>query len=123
MATGHCYVRRCRLRFDISLLATRVIALTDWVARYDESPRLRVGLFGASTGARRVIEPSAYTSGVCRHLWNDVELDAVHERVVVDRPRVRGAPTKQFAILFTRSTHVCRRHAGERNHLYRIDLD
>ena len=43
--------RTGRLRFDISLLATRVIALTDWVAHYDETARLPVGLFGASTGA------------------------------------------------------------------------
>jgi dienelactone hydrolase len=51
--------RTGRLRFDISLLATRVIALTDWVAHYDETARLPVGLFGASTGAAAALVTAA----------------------------------------------------------------
>ena len=40
-----------RLRFAIDLLAVRVIALTDWLARHEPTSTLSLGLFGASTGA------------------------------------------------------------------------
>lgn len=39
------------LRFDIRLLATRVTALTDWLADAEATAGLRLGYFGASTGA------------------------------------------------------------------------
>ena len=38
-------------RFDIDLLSTRVRAATDWVRRLPETRALRIGYFGASTGA------------------------------------------------------------------------
>jgi dienelactone hydrolase len=50
--TGH-------LRFDIGLLARRVMALTDWVVRHDETMALPVGLFGASTGAAAALVAAA----------------------------------------------------------------
>jgi putative phosphoribosyl transferase len=37
------------LRFDIALLAERLVQAMDWIAR--QAPELPVGLFGASTGA------------------------------------------------------------------------
>jgi putative phosphoribosyl transferase len=40
-----------RLRFDIGLLADRLTALCDWVVAHDVTAGLRIGLFGASTGA------------------------------------------------------------------------
>jgi dienelactone hydrolase len=40
-----------RLRFDIPLLASRVEAVMDWLAGQGTLRRLRIGLFGASTGA------------------------------------------------------------------------
>jgi putative phosphoribosyl transferase len=43
--------RTAELRFDIGLLATRVVALTDWLAGYDPTAGLGLGYFGASTGA------------------------------------------------------------------------
>lgn len=39
------------LRFDIGLLAQRVVALTDWLADHEPIAGLSLGLFGASTGA------------------------------------------------------------------------
>jgi putative phosphoribosyl transferase len=39
------------LRFDISLLAQRLLAATDWLAGQAEMRHLRVGYFGTSTGA------------------------------------------------------------------------
>ena len=47
------------LRFDISLLAERVIALTDWVTGYDQAAGLPVGVFGASTGAAAALVAAA----------------------------------------------------------------
>ena len=41
--------RTAALRFDISLLAARMVAIVDWTKSRDA--RLPIGLFGASTGA------------------------------------------------------------------------
>jgi putative phosphoribosyl transferase len=38
-------------RFDIKLLSSRLIAATDWLLRSTELSKLKVGYFGASTGA------------------------------------------------------------------------
>jgi putative phosphoribosyl transferase len=43
--------RTGELRFDIGLLATRVVALTDWLVDHEATAGLALGLFGASTGA------------------------------------------------------------------------
>jgi putative phosphoribosyl transferase len=43
--------RTAHLRFDIPLLAQRLIAATDWVAGLAETDGLSLGYFGASTGA------------------------------------------------------------------------
>jgi putative phosphoribosyl transferase len=55
----HLDARTGRLRFDIGLLATRVIALTDWVTRHEQTGGLAVGLFGASTGAAAALVAAA----------------------------------------------------------------
>jgi dienelactone hydrolase len=44
LRTGH-------LRFDIGLLAERLTGTTDWLKREPDTRNLRVGYFGASTGA------------------------------------------------------------------------
>src|SRR5436309_14549737 len=38
------------LRFDIQLLAARLVDATNWLKQTDELERLRVGYFGSSTG-------------------------------------------------------------------------
>jgi pimeloyl-ACP methyl ester carboxylesterase len=38
-------------RFDIELLADRLVGATDWLSTMDETRALKVGYFGASTGA------------------------------------------------------------------------
>jgi dienelactone hydrolase len=48
-----------RLRFDIGLLATRVVALVDWATLYEQTAGLPVGLFGASTGAAAALVAAA----------------------------------------------------------------
>jgi len=52
-----------------------------------------------------------------------MELDAVDERVVVNRSRVRGSLTERFAISLSGSADVRARHTGERYELDRVDLD
>jgi putative phosphoribosyl transferase len=44
-------MRTAQLRFDTGLLAERLVWATDWLYQNQETQRLRVGLFGASTGA------------------------------------------------------------------------
>jgi putative phosphoribosyl transferase len=43
-------VRTRHLRFDIGLLAERLVGAIDWLAEQADTRALRVGLFGASTG-------------------------------------------------------------------------
>ena len=44
LQTGH-------LRFDIGLLAERVVSVTDWLTQRPDTRHLAIGYFGASTGA------------------------------------------------------------------------
>jgi putative phosphoribosyl transferase len=48
-----------RLRFDIPLLAQRVADVTDWLFQFPETRRLRIGYFGASTGAAAALVAAA----------------------------------------------------------------
>src|ERR1700704_2310736 len=43
--------RTAQLRFDIGLLAERLVAATDWLTQFPDTRQLRIGYFGASTGA------------------------------------------------------------------------
>jgi putative phosphoribosyl transferase len=47
------------LRFDIRLLADRLIGATDWLAQYPDTHRFRLGYFGASTGAAAALVAAA----------------------------------------------------------------
>ncbi|MGH9034846.1 MAG: dienelactone hydrolase family protein [Acidimicrobiia bacterium] len=55
--------RTAELRFDIGLLASRVIALTDWMVEHEPTAGLRIGLFGASTGAAAALAAAAQQPG------------------------------------------------------------
>jgi putative phosphoribosyl transferase len=44
-------LRTAHLRFDICLLANRLIGATNWLLVYPDTQNLRIGYFGASTGA------------------------------------------------------------------------
>jgi putative phosphoribosyl transferase len=47
------------LRFDIDLLARRLVHATDWLTHQSDTRRLRIGYFGASTGAAAVLLAAA----------------------------------------------------------------
>ncbi|WP_158887181.1 dienelactone hydrolase family protein [Amycolatopsis anabasis] len=52
-----------RLRFDVRLLATRLLAAMDALAERDETRALPLGLFGASTGAAAALLAAADRPG------------------------------------------------------------
>lgn len=47
------------LRFDIGLLADRLVGATDWVGQYPDTHELKIGYFGASTGAAAALVAAA----------------------------------------------------------------
>jgi putative phosphoribosyl transferase len=51
--------RTRHLRFDIGLLAGRVVAAVDWLSQQPDTQYLAVGLFGASTGAGAALVAAA----------------------------------------------------------------
>jgi len=52
-------MRTAHLRFDIGLLAERLVGATDWLRQYPDTRQLRVGYFGASTGAAAALVAAA----------------------------------------------------------------
>ncbi len=46
-------------RFDIKLLSERLIAVTDWSGQNELTKKLRLGYFGASTGAAAALQAAA----------------------------------------------------------------
>jgi len=52
-------LRTAHLRFDIGLLAERLVGATDWLAYYPDTRDLRVGYFGASTGTGAALVAAA----------------------------------------------------------------
>ncbi|MGY1447817.1 dienelactone hydrolase family protein [Pseudomonas chlororaphis] len=55
----HLDNRTRELRFDIALLARRLTEVIDWIGRDLELQSLRIGLFGASTGAAAALLAAA----------------------------------------------------------------
>ncbi len=56
-------LRTRHLRFDIGLLADRLAGATDWVIENPDTQNLRVGYFGASTGAGAALVAAAERPG------------------------------------------------------------
>ena len=52
-------LRTAHLRFDIGLLAERLVGATDWLTRHPDTRHLRIGYFGASTGAAAALVAAA----------------------------------------------------------------
>jgi dienelactone hydrolase len=58
--------RTAQLRFDVSMLADRLISVTDWLGTHAKSRALHVGYFGASTGAAAALMAAAERPDVVR---------------------------------------------------------
>ncbi len=76
------------LRFNIELLARRVVGAVDWVRKEPRTLDLSIGLFGASTGAAAALvaaaqRPEVVDAVVCRAGRPDLAKDAL--------PHVRAA--------------------------------
>jgi dienelactone hydrolase len=52
-------LQTAQLRFDIGLLAERLVGATDWLGRNPDTMNLRVGYFGASTGGGAALVAAA----------------------------------------------------------------
>ena len=52
-------LRTTRLRFDIELLARRLVGATDWLVQNPDTEQLWIGYFGASTGAGAALVAAA----------------------------------------------------------------
>ena len=52
-------IQTTHLRFDLALLAERLIYAIDWVVQAEETRGLRIGLFGSSTGAGAAVIAAA----------------------------------------------------------------
>lgn len=82
-------LRTAELRFDIPLLARRLVGAADWLLQQPQTGELKVGTFGASTGAAAALiaaaeRPQAVAAVVSRGGRPDLAADAL--------PRVQ-APT------------------------------
>jgi putative phosphoribosyl transferase len=71
------------LRFDIGLLASRLVAATDWLSRTADTRGLPVGYFGASTGGGAALvaaaeRPDAIGAVVSRGGRPDLAGEALH---------------------------------------------
>ncbi|WP_248800212.1 dienelactone hydrolase family protein [Pseudomonas sp. MWU13-2105] len=100
------------LRFDIALLGSRLVEVIDWIDRDLELHSLRIGLFGASTGAAAALLAAAERPDVVRAV---VSRGGRTDLATVVLPRVK-APTLQivgaqdplvFSLNF-QSSHVLR---------------
>jgi putative phosphoribosyl transferase len=52
-------MRTAQLRFDIPLLADRLVGASAWLAKESETMRMKLGLFGASTGGGAALVAAA----------------------------------------------------------------
>jgi pimeloyl-ACP methyl ester carboxylesterase len=52
-------MRTAHLRFDIGLLADRLVGASEWLAKQSETSLLKLGLFGASTGGGAALVAAA----------------------------------------------------------------
>jgi len=69
-------------RFDIGLLADRVVGVTDWLRDHDQTSHMKLGYFGASTGAAAALvaasqRPDAVSAIVSRGGRPDLAQDVL----------------------------------------------
>jgi dienelactone hydrolase len=57
-------IQGAQYRFNIGMLAERLIGTTDWLTRSSDTKKLSIGYFGASTGAAAALVAAAARPGV-----------------------------------------------------------
>ena len=103
-------------RFDIAMLADRLVAAIDWLAAEPESERLAVGLFGASTGGGAALvaaskRPARVHAVVSRGGRPDLAGDAL---AVVRCPTLLVVGGADDVVLELNDATRARMHAGVR---------
>jgi len=103
-------------RFDIAMLADRLVAAVDWLAAEPESERLAVGLFGASTGGGAALvaaskRPARVHAVVSRGGRPDLAGDAL---AVVRCPTLLVVGGADDVVLELNDAARARMHAGVR---------
>ena len=85
-------------RFDISLLADRLVGAIDWAEAHPDVASLRIGLFGASTGAAAALAAAARRPGAVRAVVSRGGRPDLAEQslgnVVAPTPPIAAATTK-----------------------------
>jgi putative phosphoribosyl transferase len=118
--TGH-------LRFDIGLLAQRLLAATRWASQSALTRRLPIGYFGASTGAAAALQAAAQVPGLVRAIVSrggrpDLAGESALSRVVaptllivgardeevlrINRAAMARIPAKHRLVVVPRATHL-----------------
>ena len=59
-------MQTAHLRFDIALLAERLMGATDWLTNHSSTRHLRMGYFGASTGSGAALMAAAERSDIVK---------------------------------------------------------
>lgn len=57
---------RGHLRFDVKMLAKRLIPATDWLSRHPQTQNLKIGYFGASTGSAAALIAAPERSAIVK---------------------------------------------------------
>jgi putative phosphoribosyl transferase len=114
------------LRFDINLLADRLIEVTDWLPGYLNSEDLKLGYFGASTGAAAALvaaaaRPKSVLAVVSRGGRPDLAIEALpkvkaptllivggedFEVVEMNRAALRQMKSEKAMIIIPGATHL-----------------
>ncbi|POA31571.1 MULTISPECIES: dienelactone hydrolase family protein [Pseudomonas] len=100
------------LRFDIAMLSRRLVQVIDWIGRDAELQSLRIGLFGASTGAAAALlaaaeRPDVVHAVVSRGGRTDLA-GAALSRVRAPTLQIVGAEDPVVVRLNVQSSHVLR---------------
>jgi pimeloyl-ACP methyl ester carboxylesterase len=91
------------LRFDIDLLARRLMGATRWLADPSQTAKLPIGYFGASTGAAAALvaaaeAPDLISAVVARGGRPDLAGDALHKVIAPTLLIVGGRDTQVIAL-------------------------
>jgi dienelactone hydrolase len=98
--------RTAEYRFDIPLLARRLVTIIDWLARRDDESALPIGLFGASTGGGAALIAAAERPAAVRAVVSRGGRPDLAERAL---PRVE---TPTLLIVGGRDTAVIEMNRG-----------
>jgi putative phosphoribosyl transferase len=91
-------------RFDIALLAERLIAATDWLTQSPDTKHLGIGYFGASTGAGAALVAAAQRPDIVRAIVSRggrADLASIEVLRQVQAPTLMIAGGYDFLIIMT----------------------